>query len=177
MCRVVSRTRTETPRGPGPAGFSRLRVRVAVTSSGPTPRPAASSSTCRTRSWPGARRAAGGAGRGEAAGHAPGDRRPAMTVTTRRTRHALARHEDHDLLSPDAALVAALEVAAPGTVAARASDRLGFAHDASHYLLVPQAVVTPPDAAQVAALLPVSAAPGMPLTLRSRGAQPPGPAP
>jgi hypothetical protein len=92
-----------------------------------------------------------------------------MTVTTRRTRHALARHEDHELLSPDAALVAALEAAAPGTVAARASDRLGFAHDASHYLLVPQAVVTPRDAAQVAALLRVSAARGMPLTFRSGG--------
>ncbi|HEY4605181.1 MAG TPA: FAD-binding oxidoreductase, partial [Blastococcus sp.] len=91
-----------------------------------------------------------------------------MTVT-RRTRHALARHEDHDLLSPDAALVAALEVAAPGAVAARASDRLGFAHDASHYLLVPQAVVTPRDAAQVAALLRVSAARGMPLTFRAGG--------
>src|SRR4051794_41434020 len=93
-----------------------------------------------------------------------------MTVTTRRTRRALARHEDHDLLSPDAALVAALEAAAPGTVAARASDRLGFAHDASHYLLVPEAVVTPRDAGQVAALLRVSASIGVPLTFRSGGA-------
>src|SRR4051794_12988798 len=100
-----------------------------------------------------------------------------MIVTTRRTRHALARHEDHDLLSPDAALVAALEVAAPGTVAARASDRLGFAHDASHYLLVPQAVVTPRDAAQVAALLRVSAARGMPLTFRAGGDSPSGQGP
>src|SRR4051794_41848094 len=97
-----------------------------------------------------------------------------MTVT-RRTRHALARHEDHDLLSPDAALVAALEVAAPGAVAARASDRLGFAHDASHYLLVPQAGGTPRGAAPGGALPRGSAPPGLPPTLRARGGRPPGP--
>jgi D-lactate dehydrogenase len=74
-----------------------------------------------------------------------------------------------DLLSPDAALVAALEEAAPGGVAARATDRLGFAHDASHYLLVPQAVAAPRDAAQVAALLRISATRGVPLTFRSGG--------
>ncbi len=70
---------------------------------------------------------------------------------------------------PGAALLAALERAAPGAVAARATDRLGFAHDASHYLLVPRAVVTPRDAHQVAALLTVSAAQGVPLTFRSGG--------
>ena len=69
-----------------------------------------------------------------------------------------------DLLSPDAALVAALEEAAPGRVAARASDRLGFAHDASHYLLVPRAVVAPRGAAEVAALLRISATRRVPLT-------------
>ena len=74
-----------------------------------------------------------------------------------------------DLLTPDAALVAALEGAAPGAVAARATDRLSFAHDASHYLLVPEAVVTPRDADEVAALLAVSAAQGVPLTFRSGG--------
>ena len=74
-----------------------------------------------------------------------------------------------DLLTPDAALVAALEEAAPGAVAARASDRLSFAHDASHYLLVPEAVVTPRDATQVARLLRVSAELGVPLTFRSGG--------
>ena len=81
----------------------------------------------------------------------------------------IARDRDHDWLTPDAALVAALEAAAPGAVAARASDRLSFAHDASHYLLVPQAVVVPRDAAQVAALLRVSATRGVPLTFRSGG--------
>jgi D-lactate dehydrogenase len=92
-----------------------------------------------------------------------------VSRTDRRTRRALARHRDDDLLAPDAALVAALDGAAPGGVAARASDRLGFAHDASHYLLVPRAVVTPRDAGQVAGLLRVSAARGVPLTFRSGG--------
>jgi D-lactate dehydrogenase len=92
-----------------------------------------------------------------------------VTVTDRRTRRALHADRDDDLLSPDPGLLAALEQAAPGRVAARASDRLGFAHDASHYLLVPQAVVAPADAAQVAALLGTSAARGVPLTFRSGG--------
>jgi D-lactate dehydrogenase len=92
-----------------------------------------------------------------------------VAVLDARTRHAVAQDRDDDLLAADAALLAALEEAAPGRVAARASDRLGFAHDASHYLLVPQAVVTPGDPAQVAALLRVSAARGVPLTFRSGG--------
>ncbi|MER7540659.1 FAD-binding and (Fe-S)-binding domain-containing protein [Streptomyces sp. NPDC097704] len=69
----------------------------------------------------------------------------------------------------DPALLALLEQAAPGTVTARASDRLSFAHDASPYLLVPDAVVTPRDAAQVGALLSASAAHGLSLTFRSGG--------
>jgi D-lactate dehydrogenase len=71
--------------------------------------------------------------------------------------------------APDPRLLAALERAVPGGVAARATDRLGFAHDASHYLLVPEAVATPGDAGQVASLLQVSAAQGVPLTFRSGG--------
>jgi len=74
-----------------------------------------------------------------------------------------------DLLRPDADLLAALEKAVPAGVAARASDRLSAAHDASHYLLLPSAVVTPRDAAQVGALLRTSAAMGVPLTFRSGG--------
>ncbi|MFD9697580.1 FAD-binding and (Fe-S)-binding domain-containing protein [Lentzea sp. NPDC059081] len=74
-----------------------------------------------------------------------------------------------DALSPEADLVAALEKAVPGAVTARISDRLAFAHDASHYLLTPRAVVTPRDAAEVAALLRVAADRRVPLTFRSGG--------
>lgn len=92
-----------------------------------------------------------------------------MSRTDRRTRKALATPREDDLLTPDATLLAALESAAPGRVAARASDRLGFAHDASHYLLTPQAVVTPRDAAQVGGLLRLGATLGASLTFRSGG--------
>jgi D-lactate dehydrogenase len=68
-----------------------------------------------------------------------------------------------------AALLTALEEAVPGGVTARAIDRLGMAHDASHYLLTPQAVVAPGDAAQVAALLRACAEHGASLTFRSGG--------
>lgn len=69
----------------------------------------------------------------------------------------------------DRGLLRALEEAAPGAVRSRASDRLAYAHDASHYLLAPQAVVTPVGAGQVSALLGVSAVHGVPLTFRSGG--------
>ncbi|MEO6712890.1 MAG: FAD-binding and (Fe-S)-binding domain-containing protein [Mycobacteriales bacterium] len=69
----------------------------------------------------------------------------------------------------DSSLLDALEQAVPGGVRSRASDRLAMAHDASHYLLTPQAVVTPRSAADVAALLRASAAQGVPLTFRSGG--------
>ncbi|GLX09783.1 FAD-binding and (Fe-S)-binding domain-containing protein [Microbispora sp. NBRC 16548] len=65
----------------------------------------------------------------------------------------------------DPAVLAAVEAAVPGITRARASDRLGMAHDASHYLLTPQAVVVPESAAQVAALMRT----GLPLTFRSGG--------
>ncbi len=70
-------------------------------------------------------------------------------------------------MEPD--MLAALTAFAPGDVLTRASDRLRMAHDASHYLLTPDAVVTPQDAAQVAALLRHSAEQGLPLTFRSGG--------
>lgn len=47
------------------------------------------------------------------------------------------------------------------------SDRLGMAHDASHYLLHPQAVLVPRDAAEVAALLHADTRQGLGLTFRS----------
>ncbi|MFG1965440.1 FAD-binding and (Fe-S)-binding domain-containing protein [Nonomuraea sp. NPDC049028] len=66
---------------------------------------------------------------------------------------------------PDAAVLSAVEAAVPGIARTRASDRLGMAHDASHYLLTPQAVLVPESAEQVAALLRT----GLPLTFRSGG--------
>ncbi|OKI48949.1 FAD-binding and (Fe-S)-binding domain-containing protein [Micromonospora sp. CB01531] len=66
-------------------------------------------------------------------------------------------------------LLAGLEAAVPGGVRTRAADRLRLAHDASHYLLHPRAVVTPTNADQVAALLRHSRQTGTPLTFRSGG--------
>ncbi len=73
------------------------------------------------------------------------------------------------LAAPDDALLAALEETLPGAVRSRATDRLGYAHDASHYLLTPQAVVVPDGAAQVAALLQTARRMGAHLTFRSGG--------
>ncbi|WP_159803019.1 FAD-binding and (Fe-S)-binding domain-containing protein [Arthrobacter zhaoguopingii] len=68
-------------------------------------------------------------------------------------------------------MIAALRdaVADAARVSERAIDRHAGAHDASHFLLIPQAVATPVDAAEVGALLRASAAQGIPLTLRSGG--------
>ncbi|MDN6374414.1 MAG: FAD-binding oxidoreductase, partial [Brevibacterium aurantiacum] len=54
-------------------------------------------------------------------------------------------------------------------VGARASDRLAAAHDASHYLLTPQAVVKPRNREEVAALFSASRRSGVPMTFRSGG--------
>ena len=59
--------------------------------------------------------------------------------------------------------------AASGEVATRATDRLAAAHDASHYLLTPQAVVRAAGIDEVAALLRASRRTGVPLTFRSGG--------
>ena len=55
------------------------------------------------------------------------------------------------------------------TVSQRSLDRYAYAHDASHYLLVPQTVVTPHDTAQVAEILRACDRAGVPLTFRSGG--------
>jgi D-lactate dehydrogenase len=68
----------------------------------------------------------------------------------------------------DPALIAAIE-AAGSVVATRATDRLGSAHDASHYLLTPQAVASPSSAEQVAGLFRASHQQGVPMTFRSGG--------
>ncbi|MFI7643060.1 FAD-binding and (Fe-S)-binding domain-containing protein [Nonomuraea sp. NPDC049400] len=73
--------------------------------------------------------------------------------------------ESRRLSTPDTAVLRAVEAAVPGIARTRASDRLGMAHDASHYLLTPQAVLVPESAEQVAALLRA----GLPLTFRSGG--------
>ncbi|NEN04752.1 FAD-binding oxidoreductase [Diaminobutyricibacter tongyongensis] len=72
------------------------------------------------------------------------------------------------LVPLDAGLTAALSDAC-ATVATRATDRLAAAHDASHYLLTPQAVATPATAEEVAALFAASRTRGVPMTFRSGG--------
>ena len=60
-------------------------------------------------------------------------------------------------------------MADPEQTRTRALDRHANAHDASHFLLIPQAVAVPRNAAEVAKLMQVSTAHGLPLTLRSGG--------
>ncbi|MFB4275136.1 FAD-binding and (Fe-S)-binding domain-containing protein [Nonomuraea sp. MTCD27] len=73
--------------------------------------------------------------------------------------------EPRRLTAPAPDVLAAVEAAVPGITRSRVSDRLGMAHDASHYLLTPQAVLVPESAGQVAALLRT----GLALTFRSGG--------
>ncbi|MEL4080690.1 MULTISPECIES: FAD-linked oxidase C-terminal domain-containing protein [Arthrobacter] len=54
-------------------------------------------------------------------------------------------------------------------VSTRPLDRYARAHDASHYLLVPDVVVTPSSDAQIAGLLAACARRGAPVTFRSGG--------
>lgn len=69
----------------------------------------------------------------------------------------------------DSELLAALSTAAPGAVRSRAIDQLASAHDASHYLMTPQAVVSPADVDQVAKLFATSNIRRVSLTFRSGG--------
>ncbi|WP_153394011.1 FAD-binding and (Fe-S)-binding domain-containing protein [Ornithinicoccus halotolerans] len=57
----------------------------------------------------------------------------------------------------------------PAGVSSRALDRYALAHDASHYLLIPQLVARPADAGQVAAVMAACDRAGTPLTFRSGG--------
>jgi D-lactate dehydrogenase len=68
----------------------------------------------------------------------------------------------------DSRLLQALEKAC-SSVATRATDRLSAAHDASHYLLTPQAVASPASRNEVAALFAACRQQGVPLTFRSGG--------
>ncbi|WP_345802997.1 FAD-binding and (Fe-S)-binding domain-containing protein [Microbacterium sp. AZCO] len=72
------------------------------------------------------------------------------------------------LTAVDPQLVAAIE-AVGAAVGVRATDRLAGAHDASHYLLTPQAVVTPTDVDEVARVMAAARAVGSPVTFRSGG--------
>ncbi len=76
-----------------------------------------------------------------------------------------------DLTLDEKALGAAIDAAMSRDDAAATSafDRVIAAVDASHYLLTPRAVVTPQDAAEVAALFAYATAAGEPLTFRSGG--------
>ena len=58
---------------------------------------------------------------------------------------------------------------AVGDVRTRATDRLAYAHDASHFVLTPQAVVVPRDAAEVGRLYAAARRAGVSLTFRSGG--------
>ena len=60
-------------------------------------------------------------------------------------------------------------VADPAAVRTAELDRRALAHDASHILLVPSAIVAPRDADEVARLLRATSAAGIALTFRSGG--------
>lgn len=72
-------------------------------------------------------------------------------------------------MAAPAELAERLERLAPGTLRDRAIDRLAMAHDASHYLMTPQSVVTVRDAGHLAELLRVASAAGTPVAFRSGG--------
>ena len=74
------------------------------------------------------------------------------------------------LAAPALASVLSTELLGPQTpVRQRSIDRFAMAHDASHYLLVPELVVTPPDADAVARVFEAARAAGRPVTFRSGG--------
>jgi D-lactate dehydrogenase len=62
-----------------------------------------------------------------------------------------------------------LEAAVPGGLGWRAVDRLSKAHDASHYVLIPEVVATPRGIDETAALMRACREVGVPLTFRSGG--------
>lgn len=81
---------------------------------------------------------------------------------------AVTTPSDADATTPGAP-PAHLEHAVPGGVRTRRSDLLAGAHDASHYRLVPSALVVPRDAAEVGALLRAASVHGDAVTFRSGG--------
>ncbi|HWH97036.1 MAG TPA: FAD-binding and (Fe-S)-binding domain-containing protein [Pseudolysinimonas sp.] len=79
----------------------------------------------------------------------------------------MSRTDVSTLRPPDAGLLAAL--GATAAVHSRATDRLAAAHDASHYLLTPDAVVTPDGIGELSAVLAATRRLGVPVTFRSGG--------
>lgn len=95
-----------------------------------------------------------------------------MPTTPVPTPHLPARPAGGPTGRPTEEALAALLAAAAGErtrVRTDAIERHALAHDASHFLLLPQAVVAPRDADEVGRLMRASAAAGVPLTLRSGG--------
>lgn len=69
----------------------------------------------------------------------------------------------------DVATLVAEAVAVPASVSSRVIDRHARAHDASHFLLVPEAVAVAEDADDVARLMKVAVREHIPVTFRSGG--------
>ena len=69
----------------------------------------------------------------------------------------------------DADLATRLDRLGPGSLRSRAADRLAFAHDASHYRMIPAGVVTVTDTDHLAGLMRLSRERGLPVSFRSGG--------
>jgi D-lactate dehydrogenase len=103
--------------------------------------------------------------------HTRGTRKPPVKSDTFRNAFRIASAAGGVVTSPADSIFGALRaaVADPTQVKTRALDIHANAHDASHFLLLPQAVVVAGNAAEVGQLLRASAAQGVPLTFRSGG--------
>ncbi len=73
------------------------------------------------------------------------------------------------LAPSDTRLLGRIDELSPGTVRSRSLDRLAAAHDASHYLMTPSAVVTVRDAEHLAQLLSLADEGSVPVAFRSGG--------
>lgn len=69
----------------------------------------------------------------------------------------------------DSEVLDRFDALAPGSVRSRALDRLAAAHDASHYLMTPAAVITVQDTEHLARLVASASAKNVPVSFRSGG--------
>lgn len=97
-------------------------------------------------------------------------------MTQTKPPRAASRARQHPARAPSSiapiqpGLLAALDAAVGADgLQSRAIERLRMAHDASHFLMTPQAVVTPTDPDEIGRLFAACAAAGVPLTFRSGG--------